>query len=58
MKNKENAAKHMINALYECGYIDDREKTALEYKLRIGELQVFENIRAYLEKVIRDITKT
>ena len=54
---KEAAAKNMISALYELGYIDEKEKRMLEYRLKAGEREVFEKLRAYLIKVADEITK-
>lgn len=54
---KEIAARNMINTLHECGYLDDRDKNTLEYKLKTGDLAVFEEIRAFLLKIADEITK-
>ena len=56
-ERKEKAAENMIKGLYEYGYIDDKEKRMLEYRLKAGDLEVFEKIRNFLLKVIDDITK-
>ena len=56
-EQKEKAAKNMIKGLYEFGYIDDKEKRMLEYRLKAGDLEVFENIRNYLIKLADEITK-
>lgn len=56
-ERKTAAAKNMISGLYELGYINDKEKRMLEYRLQAGEREVFENIRAYLIRVINEITK-
>ena len=53
---KAKAAKNMINNLYECGYIDERYKETLEYRLKTGDLKVFEEIRAYLIALTDEMT--
>lgn len=56
-QQKAAAASNMIKALYELGYITEKEKIMLEYRLQAGEREVFEKIRAYLIKVADEITK-
>lgn len=56
-QKKEAAAKNMLNGLYELGYISEKEKRMLEYKLQAGEREVFEKIRAYLIKAADEIIK-
>lgn len=56
-EQKTAAAKNMIIALYEYGYIDDKYKRKLEYMLAAGDLEVFEEIRNYLIQLSEDITK-
>ena len=56
-KEKEAAARSMITGLYECGYINDKEKRTLLYRLQVGEREVFERIREYLLKICEEITR-
>lgn len=56
-EKKKKAAKNMINGLYEYGYIDNREKETLEYRLRVGDMAVFKELRAFLIKVADEIIK-
>lgn len=56
-ERKEKAALNMINGLYEYGYIDDRYKKTLEYRLKVGERAVFEEIRAYLIAITDEMTQ-
>ena len=56
-EKKVAAAKNMINGLHDLSYIDEREKTELEYRLKTGDLKVFEELRAYLIKLADNIAK-
>lgn len=54
-KQKEAAARNIIDALYEAGYIDKREKRGLEYRLDTGDRTVYDRLRVYLIKLATDI---
>lgn len=56
-EQKEAAARNVIYGLYECGYINDKERRMLLYRLQAGEREVFERIREYLLKICEEITR-
>lgn len=56
-EQKEAAASNVIKMLYECGYIDDKERRMFIYRLKAGERAVYEEIRAYLIELSNEITK-
>lgn len=51
------AAKATIKMLHENGYIGDRRKAELEYKLTTGDTSAFEEIRGFLIEIANTITK-
>lgn len=54
---KEAAARSIICCLFECGYIDIKKARELMYILDTGDRKVFEEIRGYLFKLIKEINK-
>lgn len=56
-EQKETAAHNVINILYECGYIDDKERRMFIYRLKAGERAVYEELRGYLLELSNEITK-
>lgn len=56
-QQKHEAMRRMVKGLHDGGYISDKDKLTLEYKLETGDLKVFEEIRGYLLRVADEIGK-
>lgn len=55
--HKKAAALNMIYALYGCGYIDEIQKIDWLNRLDSLETAMFEEIRAYLLRLLDELTK-
>lgn len=56
-KQKEIAARHVIRCMFRAGYIDDRKRRELVFKLDSGDSTVLREVREYLLKIADNITK-
>lgn len=56
-EQKEIAARHVIECMFESGCVDDKEKRTLLFRLDSGDMTVLEDVRVFLVNIADKITK-
>ena len=45
----------MVESLYDCGYIDDKERRMMLYQIEVGDMDALYDIRRYLTNLIDEL---
>ena len=56
-QQKERAMRNMVESLYDCGYIDDKERRMLLYQIEVGDMDALYDIRRYLTNLLDELTQ-
>lgn len=55
-QKKERAMRNMVEILYDCEYIDEKERRMLLYQIEVGDMDALYDIRRYLTKLLDELT--
>ena len=55
-QQKERAMRNMVESLYDCEYIDDKERRMLLYQIEVGDMDALYDIRRYLTNLLDELT--
>ena len=56
-QQKERAMRNMVESLYDCGYIDDKERRMMLYQIEVGDMDALYDIRRYLTNLLDELTQ-